>query len=112
MTERLSAIVTAGGTREPIDDVRYMTNFSTGKFGHSIAQQLADSGFDVTVICPRETPLIAGGPIIGATYLPMTSTARLQETLAAQEPPDLVVHAAAVSDYRPKRGKYAPTVMS
>lgn len=102
MPERLSAVVTAGGTREPIDDVRSITNFSTGRFGHSLAQQLVDSGFDVTIICPRETPFVAGGAIESATYLPLTDTANLQQTLAEQESPHLVFHAAAVSDYRPK----------
>jgi phosphopantothenoylcysteine decarboxylase/phosphopantothenate--cysteine ligase len=44
------AVVTTGATKEAIDDVRCVTNFSTDKFGYAIPKALADSGFDVTVL--------------------------------------------------------------
>ena len=57
---RERAIITTGGTREPVDDVRFITNFATGKFGYEIARQMVAHGYNVTVLCPREVPAPAG----------------------------------------------------
>lgn len=97
-----SAIVTTGGTKEPLDSVRFITNFSTGRFGYAIAQALADRGYKVTVLCPREVPLLAGGEIT-ARHRNFTDTESLRVALMGEEGPAIVFHAAAVSDYRPKR---------
>lgn len=97
-----SAIVTTGGTKEPLDSVRFITNFSTGRFGYAIAQALVDRGYKVTVLCPREVPLLAGGEIT-ARHRSFTDTESLRVALMGEEGPAIVFHAAAVSDYRPKR---------
>ncbi len=103
MKEKLhSAIVTTGGTREPLDDVRFITNFATGKFGYAIAGALDEAGFDVTVLCPPEVPLVAGGKNENLTHKPFGSTESLKDTLLTEGKPAIVFHAAAVSDYRPK----------
>ncbi len=98
---KLRVVVTTGGTKEPIDDVRFITNFSTGKFGYEIARALAAAGCEVTVICPAETPLLAGGPIPGVRHVNFTDTESLRAAILAQAGADAVFHAAAVSDFRP-----------
>jgi hypothetical protein len=94
------AIVTCGGTREPIDDVRYITNFSTGKFGYTIAKYLSEVGYDVTVLCPREVPLLAQYRIEDATHKDITTTETLENGLMEEKDANVVFHSAAVSDYK------------
>lgn len=91
-------IVTAGGTQEALDPVRYLTNRSTGKQGYALAQAALDAGAEVTLISATSalpTP-------IGATLVPVTSA---QEMLAAVEASvpgaDVLIMAAAVADFRP-----------
>ena len=96
------AVVTAGGTREPIDDVRLIANFSKGRFGSSIASYLNQRGYHTNLICPDDVPLRAGY-INGVNYDYFTDTESLRSLLLSQEKPDIIFHAAAVSDYRPKR---------
>jgi GNAT superfamily N-acetyltransferase len=103
MQERPSAIVTTGGTKEPIDDVRFITNFATGRFGHTIARELTSLGYSVTVLAPREVPILAGGIIDGVNYVNFTDTDSLKQAIYEQEKPQIIFHAAAVSDYRPKK---------
>ncbi len=98
---KFRVVLTAGGTKEPIDDVRYVTNFSTGKFGYEIARALAAAGCEVTVISAPETPFLAGGPIPGVRHLSFTDTESLREALLGEAGADIVFHAAAVSDFRP-----------
>jgi len=105
----LRAIVTAGGTREPVDDVRVLTNLSRGRFGAAIARSLAARGVAVTLLGSREALAVLaadrvphGGPPI--LQRPFGSFAELEAGLATltADPPDLLFMAAAVSDYRPK----------
>lgn len=99
----LEAVVTAGGTREPIDDVRVLANVSTGRFGAAIAAALADLGVGVTLIGSREL-LDSGRVDPRARPLPFSSTQDLDAALSrriAEGPPDLLFMAAAVSDYSP-----------
>lgn len=103
MQERPSAIVTTGGTKEPIDDVRFITNFATGRFGHTIARELTSLGYSVTVLAPREVPILAGGIIDGVNYVNFTNTDSLKQAIYEQEKPQVIFHAAAVSDYKPKK---------
>jgi len=98
------ALVTAGGTAEPIDDVRVLTNRSTGRFGAAIANALAAAGVEVTLLgseglYARQIPL--AGSIRQVRF---ESTDQLASALEAglAESPDLVFMAAAVSDYRPE----------
>lgn len=97
-----SVVVTTGGTKEAIDDVRFITNFSTGKFGYEIANVLAKSGYAVTVLCPKETPAVAGYTISDAIHNNFTDTESLKTLLLTQGQPSIIFHAAAVSDFKPK----------
>jgi phosphopantothenoylcysteine decarboxylase/phosphopantothenate--cysteine ligase len=92
-------LVTAGGTREPIDPVRFIGNRSSGKQGVAIASSAAARGASVTLIAANvEVPVPASVEIIN-----VGSAAELSDaTLAAAAHADIVVMAAAVADYRPE----------
>jgi len=93
-------VVTAGGTRESIDDVRYITNFSTGEFGHALAGQFAQLGHRVLLLAPDEV-IQRFGTVKGVTHRPFTSAESLRSELLSVESAKLVFQAAAVSDYAP-----------
>jgi phosphopantothenoylcysteine decarboxylase/phosphopantothenate--cysteine ligase len=91
-------VVTAGGTREPVDPVRYLTNRSSGKQGYAVAQAALDAGAEVTLITTVEAlPLPAGATrILVETALEMEAA-----VLEASRRADVLVMAAAVADFRP-----------
>jgi phosphopantothenoylcysteine decarboxylase/phosphopantothenate--cysteine ligase len=96
-------VVTAGGTREPIDPVRYIGNRSTGKMGVALAEAAVARGAAVTLIAAAvEVPLPDGAAVVR-----VESTAELGEALrTAMSPPDgaaadALVMAAAIADFRP-----------
>lgn len=95
-------VVTAGGTREYIDDVRYLGNFSGGKLGHALASTYAELGHRVLLLAPNCVPE-RHGAIDGVEHRPYTSAASLQSELLAIPTARLVLHGAAVSDYTPDR---------
>jgi phosphopantothenoylcysteine decarboxylase / phosphopantothenate---cysteine ligase len=91
-------IVTAGGTEEPIDLVRAITNRSSGKQGFSLAQAALDQGADVTLIAGT-THLPTPG---GATRINLRTAAEmLQAVLEQVKDADVLLMAAAVADFRP-----------
>ncbi|MBW7456161.1 bifunctional phosphopantothenoylcysteine decarboxylase/phosphopantothenate--cysteine ligase CoaBC [Paenibacillus sepulcri] len=91
-------LVTAGGTVERLDPVRYLTNDSSGKMGFSIAEAAANRGAEVTLIAARTTAEAIGG----VTLVKVESAEQmLQAVLERYEDADIVVKAAAVADYRP-----------
>lgn len=92
-------LITAGGTREPIDPVRFMGNRSSGKQGVAIAASAASRGAAVTLIGANlEVPVP-----ISVTAIAVGSALELSEaTLAAAPEADVVIMAAAVADYRPE----------
>ncbi len=93
----VKAIVTAGGTREALDPVRYIANRSSGKQGYAVAAELMARGAAVTLI--TSSPLVAPEP---ADVVRVESAAEMhQAVLAATAAADVVVMAAAVADYRP-----------
>jgi len=93
----LSVLVTAGGTREPIDAVRFIGNRSSGKQGHAIAQQAAAGGATVTLVTTASLPDPDGVTVERVeTALEMQSAC---ERLAPAA--DVVIMAAAVADFRP-----------
>ncbi len=99
------ALVVAGGTREPVDDVRVITNSSTGRFGAAIAEALLAAGASVTVLASRELASArwapAGERVRVETFGSAADLAsRIASTVAAERP-DVVFMAAAVSDYAP-----------
>lgn len=90
-------LVTAGGTREAIDAVRYLGNRSSGKMGHAIAQAAAERGAEVTLVT---TSAIAPPP--GVTVVGVESAEAMREAVRSRyAEQDVVVMAAAVADYRP-----------
>ncbi len=90
-------IVTAGGTREPIDAVRFVGNRSSGRMGTAIAAEAKRRGAEVTLIASN---LAVPAPTDVEVIEAPTAAEVARETLARAEA-DVVVMAAAVSDYRP-----------
>jgi phosphopantothenoylcysteine decarboxylase/phosphopantothenate--cysteine ligase len=91
-------VVTAGGTREALDPVRYLGNASSGKQGFAIAAEAARRGADVTLIAANAEPPTPPG----VRRVDVVSAAELGAAVAAEAPlADAVVMAAAVADFRP-----------
>lgn len=92
-------VVTAGGTREPLDPVRFLGNRSSGKQGYALARVAAQRGADVTLIAGFTTEL----PDPAAVDVVHVKTARqMQEAVRKFAPDsDVIVMAAAVADFRP-----------
>jgi phosphopantothenoylcysteine decarboxylase/phosphopantothenate--cysteine ligase len=96
-------VITAGGTEEPIDPVRFVGNRSTGKMGIAIAEDALDRGAAVTLILGH----VSVEPPSGAHVARVETAAEMQAALRALTPPegavfDVLVMAAAVADFRPK----------
>ncbi len=92
-------VVTAGPTRERIDPVRYISNFSSGKMGYAIAEAAVALGAETTLISgPVELPKPAGVQLINVE----SAEEMLNAVLSRFDEADLVVKSAAVADYRPK----------
>jgi phosphopantothenoylcysteine decarboxylase/phosphopantothenate--cysteine ligase len=91
-------VVTAGGTREALDPVRFLGNRSSGRQGYALALVAAARGADVTLVAAN----VALPDPAGARVLRVSSAAQLREaTLAEAAGADAVVMAAAVADFRP-----------
>jgi len=92
-------LITAGGTREPLDPVRFITNRSSGKQGHALAQAAVDAGAEVILISAARgltTPY-------GVKLIAVETAAQMQQAvLAHQVSADALIMAAAVSDFRPR----------
>jgi len=92
-------VVTAGGTREPLDPVRFLGNHSSGRMGFALAQAALDQGAVVTLIAG---PVNLPKPYGLREYMPVTTAAQMAEaTLAAIATADALLMAAAVADFRP-----------
>ncbi len=92
-------VVTAGGTQEPLDPVRVLTNRSSGKQGHALAQAALDAGAQVTLV----TTPTALTPPIGAQVVKVESAKEMLEAVRAEAAnSDALIMAAAVADFRPK----------
>jgi phosphopantothenoylcysteine decarboxylase/phosphopantothenate--cysteine ligase len=89
-------LVTAGGTREPIDPVRFLGNRSSGKMGHEIADAAARRGFETTLVTTSDLPAL---PSVKVVHV---ETAEEMQTATSNEAADVAVLAAAVADFRPK----------
>jgi phosphopantothenoylcysteine decarboxylase / phosphopantothenate---cysteine ligase len=94
----LRVLVTAGGTREPIDAVRFVGNRSSGRMGFALAEAAARRGADVTVVAAN-----VGLPRApGVRYVDVETAAQLHAAcLDAFDATDVLLMAAAVADYRP-----------
>lgn len=92
-------VVTAGGTQEPIDPVRYLTNRSSGKQGYALAQATLDAGAQVTLVTH---PTALAAPIGAEMVEVRTAQDMLDAVLKACENADGLLMAAAVADFRVK----------
>lgn len=95
----LKVMVTAAGTREPIDPVRYVGNRSSGKMGYSIARQALLRGADVTLITG---PSALTPPPFAKVVCVETTKQMLDACLAVYSDTDIVIKAAAVADFKPR----------
>lgn len=95
----LKVLVTAAGTREPIDPVRFVGNRSSGKMGYAVAQMAAERGAEVLLISGPSA--LAVPPNVKAVQVESTNE-MLEACLAAYDGVDIVIKAAAVADYRPR----------
>jgi len=92
-------LVTAGPTREKIDPVRYISNHSSGKMGYAIAEAARDRGAEVVLV---SGPTALPRPV-GVTFIPVESVQEMFDAVMQHLPQsDIVIKAAAVSDYRPR----------
>ena len=93
----LSVVVSAGGTREPIDAVRVVANRSSGRQGYAIAAEAAARGARVTLVSTVRLPTPPGADVIN-----VETAAEMRAAMGAVAPTsDIVVMAAAVADFRP-----------
>ncbi|MCA0456909.1 MAG: bifunctional phosphopantothenoylcysteine decarboxylase/phosphopantothenate--cysteine ligase CoaBC [Chloroflexi bacterium] len=91
-------VVTAGGTREPLDPVRFITNRSSGKQGYALAQAALDAGAAVTLITASDLPIP-----VGVNGIPVASAGEMQQAVLEHiTKADALLMAAAVADFRPK----------
>ena len=95
----VNILVTAAGTREPIDPVRYIGNRSSGKMGYAIAEAARDLGANVTLISgPSALP-----PLAGVNFFKVESARDMRRLVLENFPESqIVIKAAAVADYRVK----------
>lgn len=92
-------VITAGGTQEPLDPVRVLTNHSSGKQGYALAQAALDAGARVTLIT---TPVPLTPPVGSHIVSVQTAKQMLDAVLEAFAGADALIMAAAVADFRPK----------
>jgi phosphopantothenoylcysteine decarboxylase/phosphopantothenate--cysteine ligase len=98
--EGQQVVVTAGGTQEPIDPVRLITNRSSGKQGFALAQSALDLGAQVTLI---STPVSLQIPH-GVKHIEVRTAAEMEEgVLSACQQADVLLMAAAISDFKPTK---------
>lgn len=91
-------VVSAGGTREPLDPVRYLGNRSSGRQGYALARAAAARGAQVTLVAANVTLPVPDGVAV----VPVETSAELRDAVrAAAKDADVVVMAAAVADFRP-----------
>jgi len=96
----VTALVTAGGTREPIDPVRFIGNRSSGKQGYAVAAELARRGAAVTLVSTATATM--PNPIGTEVVSVETAAEMAAAVLARYKESDVVVMAAAVADFTPK----------
>jgi phosphopantothenoylcysteine decarboxylase/phosphopantothenate--cysteine ligase len=93
-------VVTAGGTQEPLDPVRVLTNKSSGKQGYALAQAALDAGGTVVLVA-APTALT---PPVGARLVAVRTAEEMKEAVLAESAgAEALVMAAAVADFRPKQ---------
>ncbi len=91
-------VVSAGGTREPIDPVRFITNRSSGKQGHALADEAARRGARVVLVTTTDRSVLPDVQVVRVGSAAEMETAVVEQAADA----DVVIMAAAVADFRPK----------
>jgi phosphopantothenoylcysteine decarboxylase/phosphopantothenate--cysteine ligase len=92
-------VITAGGTREPIDPVRYIGNYSSGKMGYALAEAARNRGGEVTLI----TAPAAISPPLGVEVIQVQTAIQMRQAVIEKAVgADVLIMAAAVADYRPE----------
>jgi phosphopantothenoylcysteine decarboxylase/phosphopantothenate--cysteine ligase len=92
-------LVTAGGTQEPLDPVRHLTNRSSGKMGYALAEAARDAGAQVTLVT---APTGLAAPF-GVQTVPVRTSAEMAEAVLGRlDETEALIMAAAVADYRPR----------
>ena len=94
-----NVVVSAGGTREPIDLVRFVGNRSSGRMGVALAAEARRRGADVTLVYANGSV----SPPPGVDVVPAPTAADMKREMLARADADVVLMAAAVADYRPAR---------
>lgn len=95
----VKVLVTAGGTREPLDPVRFIGNRSSGKQGYAVARVMAQRGAEVTLVAGNTAGLIDPA---GVNVVHIGSAAQLGDAVSKHAPDaNVLVMAAAVADFRP-----------
>jgi phosphopantothenoylcysteine decarboxylase/phosphopantothenate--cysteine ligase len=98
----MKVLITAGGTREPIDAVRYVGNRSSGRMGLALAERAAERGAEVTLIAAN----VALQAPSGVRRVDVTTAAELADAVRREFPDShLLLMAAAVADFRPARAE-------
>jgi phosphopantothenoylcysteine decarboxylase / phosphopantothenate---cysteine ligase len=93
-----TVVVTAGGTREAVDPVRFVGNRSSGKMGHALANVAAQRGANVVLVTTAHQPVAAGVEVVA-----VESAQEMHDAVMSRAPhADAVIMAAAVADFRPK----------
>lgn len=95
----MKILITAGPTREYLDDVRYLSNASSGRMGYALAQAALDAGHDVVLV----TGPVDLKPPVGCEVHNVVTTSQMRDAAVAAFPQcDGVIATAAVCDYKPK----------
>jgi len=97
-----TVLVTAGGTREPLDAVRYLGNRSSGRMGVALAEQARRRGAEVTLLAAN----LAVSPPVGVVVVETPTAADMAGEAVARADAEVVLMAAAVADYRPAEPRH------
>ncbi len=92
-------VITAGGTREALDPIRFLGNRSSGQMGYALAYEARDRGAKVKLISTVDLPALSGVKLVAVE----TADQMLDAVLQAMDGMDALLMAAAVADYRPAR---------
>nr|WP_245526676.1 bifunctional phosphopantothenoylcysteine decarboxylase/phosphopantothenate--cysteine ligase CoaBC [Acetohalobium arabaticum] len=93
-------LITAGGTQEPIDPVRFIGNHSSGKMGYTVAKEAARRGAEVTLVT---APTALQTPVGVESIQVQTAQQMYERVMELQAEQDIIIKAAAVADYRPQK---------
>jgi len=96
----MDAVITLGPTQEPIDDVRFITNASSGRMGAALVEEGLRRGHRITVVCG---PVYIRLPLKARTFRVRTAVEMTDTTLGLLAGKDLLISAAAIADYTPEK---------